>query len=561
MKKICDNIINKINLNKKHIVLILYVLSILIYDIFFCNGKLFITGNYNFSLCRIIFYIIFILVFFKFKNKIFENLDKSFEDKFKRILILVYIPLSILAIPAFVLFSMKYGIELFAVGTITMLLSGVFLIIVSENLIKNVIVTTFTFGLIFSCTTDFNHRLDERKHFMSAFNLSFGKIDYNDEYLCDKQLLEIEQIEKFILSVEKFKGVYKPELSTDIELDVSSTPTTNSVFLYIPSAIGMAISRILQGSLLDMYIVGRIFNLITYMLLVIAIFKLLPYKKNVYYLICTMPLIILLAASYSIDALSLGLISIFIANVLRIYEKEEINIKDIILLVSSVILLLLAKSMAYIGVGLIVLILPFKKIIKQNKKHLPIFIAIAAILIIVLSILLLNINIETDTRSENTNSNGQVEFLLSNPFQIIAVFYRHVRDTILDLGWLANLNPEAFFYEYYKCVFMIMFIVFIGISVNDESKKFKIKDIIIFLITFAIVYAMTSFALYIGFTEVGGKYILGYQARYLIPILPLVFMCLNNNLIKIKINCDEKQLMSIIWGGLTIVDIIGLILL
>ena len=201
MKKIYDNIINKINLNKKNIVLILYVLSILIYEIFFCNGKLFVNGNYNFSLCRIVFYIIFILVFLKFKNKIFENLDKSFEDKFKRILILIYIPLSILAVPAFILFSMKYGIELFAIGTITMLLSGVFLIIVSENLIKNVIVTTFTFGLIFSCTTDFNHRLDERKHFMSAFNLSFGKIDYNDEYLCDKQLLEIEQIEKFILSL------------------------------------------------------------------------------------------------------------------------------------------------------------------------------------------------------------------------------------------------------------------------------------------------------------------------------------------------------------------------
>lgn len=565
IKNILENnsnkIINIINKNKIKIVGIFYLISILMYEICFCNVKIFEGGRYNFSLCRIVIYIIFIIIFLKFKNIIFCNIDKSFEDNLKKILLITYIVLSIISLPVFVFVGIRYGIEVAAIGIIIMLLSGIFSILISEDLIKNTIITTFTLGLVFCFITNFNHVLDERKHFMSSFNISFGNLNYEEKILCDQQVLNIGQLEKFIIAIDKFEGVYKAEIVDMTHLlDPSSTPAGNSFILYIPSAIGMLFSRVLQGSLLDMYIVGRLFNLITYTLIIICALKFLPYKKNIFYLVFNMPLILLLAASYSIDGLSLALISVFITYCLKLSEQnEKITIRQIFILVFFATFLVIAKSMAYIGVGLLVFILPFKKILKENKKYIPLFIAIAVLGIILAIVLIFNVNIETDIRNNNTDSNGQVSYLLSNPMQLIPIFYRHIRDTLLDFAWLTSLNPEVFFYSFSNCTFILMFLIFVIVSVNDESKKFNLKDKIIFLTTFFIVYAMTSIALYIGFSAKGGKFIEGYQTRYIIPILPLVLMCMNNKLIKIQINCNEKLLIAIAWGIITIIDLVGLI--
>ena len=56
------------------------------------------------------------------------------------------------------------------------------------------------------------------------------------------------------------------------------------------------------------------------------------------------------------------------------------------------------------------------------------------------------------------------------------------------------------------------------------------------------------------------KILIGYQARYIIPILPLLLVILNNKFIKVKINCNVKNLISVTLGLFTIVDILGLII-
>ena len=305
---------------------------------------------------------------------------------------------------------------------------------------------------------------------------------------------------------------------------------------------------------------GILFNLLTYMVLVTIVLKILPYKKNIFFVILNIPLIILLAASYSIDATSLGLISIFTAYCLKLYEqKEKITVKQLILLCCSLLCLVIAKSMAYIAVALIVFILPVFKLIKENIKYIPIFILIIGIIGII-ALGSKTKNVETDTRAYNANSSEQIKFLVENPITAIPVLYRHTRDTLFNFNWLTELNTENFFYSFARGIFMLMFLFIIIIALNDDSKKFKLKEKIIFVITFFVVFAMTSFALYIGFTSVGARTIEGYQARYIIPILPLVLMVLNNNLIKVKINYNEKYIISIVCGLITLIDVIGLIM-
>lgn len=82
-------------LNKKFIevlTFIVYILSMIVFEIGYCNSTNvinvingdFSAVNYNFSLCRIIIYIIFIITLIFVKNKfINESLD-SLENKYKR---------------------------------------------------------------------------------------------------------------------------------------------------------------------------------------------------------------------------------------------------------------------------------------------------------------------------------------------------------------------------------------------------------------------------------------------------------------------------------------------
>lgn len=62
--------------------------------------------------------------------------------------------------------------------TITLLMGLLFIIYVTSDYIKNVILITFTLGVVFTFSTDFNHAIDEKKHIMSASNISAGNLNY-----------------------------------------------------------------------------------------------------------------------------------------------------------------------------------------------------------------------------------------------------------------------------------------------------------------------------------------------------------------------------------------------
>ena len=306
--------------------------------------------------------------------------------------------------------------------------------------------------------------------------------------------------------------------------------------MYLPSALGITVARLLNGSIIDLYVVGRMFNLICYALIIICTLKILPCKKYIFYLVFTMPISLLLAASFSIDGYCIALVGLFIAYSLYIQNKQ-IKIKEMIFT------------------------LPIIKIIKENKKYIPFLIGIAIFALLTIVLLGTGVKIESDTRYEDTNSSLQLQSIIKNPCSLIVLFYRHVRDVLLNFEWLSNLNPNVYFYTFNKCVFLFMFIFMILVSLyEDENIKFKNK--IINIITFLAVFVTTSIALYIGTSAVGSLKIEGYQARYILPILPLVLISLKNQYIKVSIDkIDEKIIIPLIWSIFTIIDIVGLIMI
>ena len=421
-------------------------------------------------------------------------------------------------------------------------MSNLFIIYISNNSIKNVIVTLSTLGILFSIVTNFNHAIDEKKHFMSAFNVSFLNFNFETEPITDKQIEELPQLSKFS-TIDKFlRERYVPEITHDVNMeDVPSTPANYSAILYVPSAIGMAFARLTGGSIIDMYILGRVFNLIAYGILICIALKILPYKKNVFYVLFLMPMMIVLAGTYSIDGMCMGLVSIFIAYCLKVYNTSDtIKLKQVGILSLLFVLMLLAKSMAYIFVALIVLMLPLKKTIKKNKKYIPIMIIACLIILVIFGLLFLNIRnnrLGADTRwGGNINPEEQIQFILHNPLADIQIAINHFKDTLLSFNWYSMLHYEIFFAQDAKCVMLALMFFILYVSIQDDEHNFKLKDKIIMILSF------------IAITEVGSLHIGGYQARYIMPILPLVLMCVSSNRLKSKENKNRNMNIAITSG-------------
>ncbi len=286
------------------------------------------------------------------------------------------------------------------------------------------------------------------------------------------------------------------------------------------------------------------------------IIELLPFKKNVFFTVYMTPMLLLLSGSYSIDGICVGFVGLFIAYCLRLYKNnDKIKSKQIIILTGLFILSLFAKEMSYICICLLLLLLPLKKIIKENKKTMLVATIIVAIVgMILATTILLGSDTISDPRSEGTNAKEQIEFLIKNPMSAVLIIINHIRDSLLNFDWLIYLCQVDFFGKA-SCIFVLQVAFILYVSISDNSVKFNLKEKTILLATFFGAYLTGSLMLYISFTKVGKLSINGYQPRYMFPILPLLFMVINND--NKKTDKEQREKISTVLAIFIMIGLVG----
>lgn len=569
------NIKESKKLNKQVIYMatfIIYILAFLVFELGYCNAtniaKLvsadFSNIKYNFSLCRIVMYIIFIITLFIVKGKFVNEAIEASTKKYKRILIYTYFTIAIITIIGAIFIIAKNPLLArgMSIGIIGALMGAIAIIYISNNTLKNFIIITFSIGAVYTMATDFNHALDEKKHFMSAFNIAFGNFDYSKNPITDEKLNTIPHFSKFVFIDEYLSEKYTPNITHDVNKeDVPSTPADYNFITYIFPAFGIFIAKTLGGSIIDLYIMGRLCNLILYCILVSIAIKLIPYKKNILMTIALMPMALLLASTFSIDGFCIGVLFVFIAYCLKLKkEKETITIKDFAILVALFGITLLAKTMAYILIALIFFMLPIKNTLKKNKKYVPIIIVVAIICVIVLATLV--IYIKNNRLGEDTRAVGDVSIseqlnnLIHNPVFDVKLVLEHTKNTFFNFNWWMQLHSTAFFTVNAQALLIPIFLFILYVALTEDDYNFNIKDRTILILSFLGIFFMTSMVLYITFTKVGALYIDGYQTRYILPILPLILFCISNNKV-INKNKENRNINIAIITGIFI--LLGLI--
>jgi len=337
---------------------------------------------------------------------------------------------------------------------------------------------------------------------------------------------------------------------------------TNLFIGYIPQTLGVLLGKLIGPNSFAILILGRLFNLIAYALMVKFAIKIAPMFKVPLGLIAIMPMSIFIASSYNPDATTYGLGLLCIGYFLNLYKKESINIKEIAIYSILSILLGLVK-LPYCIIGGLIIFLPKSKFINR-KTYYKSFLFVILVALVSLgwgAFAMMNSAASPFNNYYEVNNidiKEQVMYILNQPVSFVRRFSVAIFDNIgkyvqqlNTFGWLSyDLNPGS----------MTLYPIFLGSVVllypNEERLCSKTKYGV--MIVALGVYTVTCLILFLSWTPVGSVGIEGVQGRYFIPLIGLLTLLSNGKKYK---DMDDTIDLKFIFTGLIFIIIFIIVMM
>ena len=402
------------------------------------------------------------------------------------------------------------------------------------------------FGLLFIFTTPPFQVPDEPNHFYRAYEISGLKIISKKQNNLVGDFLP-QSLETTV--TELMNGIaFHPGKKSNIRKNISflslplnpnykkfiSFPNTAKYcpIPYIPQVIGISLGKAFNLSPLVLMYLGRIINLIVWIILVFFAIKITPIAKWLFFLMALMPMSLFQAASLSADALTNGLSFLVIS--LYLYYSINKNTQKIgnihVFIIIGLSGLLSATKQVYFFIPLLFLFIPFKNF--KNKTIYSIFATSLLMLILIPNIIwcFLVKNLYIPMRP-NISIKDQTLYIFSNPFNygliLLKSFYHYfsfyTSTFIGSLGWHDTPLSPLIYHSYY-----FLLIIVAGID-NLKNKMLDInqKNIMSLFFFLGLILILTS--QYLSWTAFGHDIIEGVQGRHIIPIALLLFLLFDSS--------------------------------
>ena len=438
--------------------------------------------------------------------------------------------------------------------------SGVFSILYyklhDSELHKVAFVIIICFGLVCAFITPIAMAPDEHEHFIRSEMTSNGVIVPEPQF-----------------ENSTFIGFNTPKSVADLVCDYGNTAFNlsaagseidysnavfrsafmqNPFFGYLAQALGIAIAKLLDLSVIWMLWLGRCMNLILYALLIsLAVKKASVLKIPIIALAC-LPLAIFQAASLSIDVVINGLGFLAFGYFLNMLKSKEntLDLKNIGLF-SLIVLLLALCKLPYLAFIFLLFIVPCDKFKTPYYYNIVAFLTVA-ILVVLWARFYAMPNYMFSYRADhflenNVSMQSQLGYL-STHLKSTAVTFANVFNYIgVIIPWFFLFSFPPFSYE--SELLTVIGIMFMGavIFLYPSKDKLTYRTRIGLLIIMLIVFYGTFTIQLLTWSSVGVLYGVDLQARYFIPLLalaPFVFG-LNNS----RPSDKKIDLMIIIVSG------------
>ena len=302
------------------------------------------------------------------------------------------------------------------------------------------------------------------------------------------------------------------------------------MYTYFVSGLGIAIGRLLNLNGLLCVLLGRFLNFSLFLLALGYCLKNTPKFKEIFVLLALFPITLQQAFSVSYDSIVLSLAFLITSLTMQLFYNRKLGKKEIILLVISCLLLIPCKSFAYSPLVLAPLSFFIKDIDFERFKNKKGYITIGVILALlcfayILAAIILGRMV----------SNVSVLYLAIHP----RFFYTVLRQTLYNrsnfyilsaVGGSMELCHVGIFAPIilgYICVMSILIS-----KINPGLLGIKKINQYIFALIIVICFLGTLSGMYTWSCSIGlfgGSVIEGFQGRYILPVIPLLFLCFNKD--------------------------------
>jgi uncharacterized membrane protein len=413
------------------------------------------------------------------------------------------------------------------------------------------------FGIIFLIVTPPFQSPDEFNHFYRAYQISEGHLTAikKDNRLGGELPLSLVKISEPFRAMP-MKGYITTQWSTiaaqfevplhaeeRIFIDFPNTGMYSPVS-YLPQSLSIFVLRTLNLPPLYIFYGARLFTLFFWIFCMTFIIRLLPFYKWLFTLLALLPMSVFTHMSLSADVMTNLLSFAVIAYSFDLaYEQTIFSTRQLLVFTGLGVLLALAK-VVYLPLILLFFLIPQKKFGSQWLYYSCLFIlfslslATAILWSIEMKILYTPYSLYNPHFRDGSvmitclppcaNMQEQLHYILSHGWYVIVAFIETIYNTfklysrgiVGTFGWLDTEIPTGIVVWAYGVLFFTA--MFSGPKEIRKGRRFK------FLLCgcFSIILILILLSQLLTWSCVGSEFIYIIQGRYLVPILPLLFLLL-----------------------------------
>ena len=416
-------------------------------------------------------------------------------------------------------------------------------------------------GFIIAILSPMYYSLDEKEHFVRAYNVSeFNLIKTKNDKVNWPVLVGPVIDNPYTINIPSTYRAYVNNLKyldeiskKDYALEVHNSSAEPYLFPgYLISGVGIFVGKIMGLSFPYQFYLGRIFNTVFYALIVAFAIKLCKKYAKIIFALGLIPGLVFQSASYSADMFTNAFALLAVA--LTIYyrdKKEKVNLKNLIILTFCYLMVFITK-IAYFPIVLLIYLIPnskFKneKVAKLTKIIIPL---IGGFVFGLASLYAKHVGI-VQWPVEGANTVLQLKYIITNPFKYIYTMYKTLQSGLVaiinvlatNLGACGNMGEIDFL--------LIIGILVMAIASSNEDLRKMDKFVLILIVLSSIVAGMSS--MYLSFNPVGNNFVEGFQGRYLAPVL-LPFLLLFTSS-KFKIDIEEKKILIVLISVMVLLNV------
>jgi uncharacterized membrane protein len=449
-------------------------------------------------------------------------------------------------------------------------------------------VLAIIFGLSFVFGVHPLYGNDEIVHFPRAYQISEGNLwtdhlrgyDYGGQVpvqikqFNDSYREQVQSDSKETTRLEEIQARYDTEKLTDQareELAFSSAGVY-SPWSYIPSSLGVMTARLMNLSLNWFVYMGRLLTLLTYIALVYAAIKFLPFGKLFLVVVALLPTSLTQAANLGMDGLVNGFSWLIIALTLAVFTGKLRLSTKVVSLLGFLSLFLATTKQAYGLIALLPLLIPARlypfsyRLVWLWRGILGGVLLITGLWYIGYTSHIAEMLHFVQRPGLNINEADQLHYIFQHPIQFIAMIL--IQPFTL---WGANVWAGIVGVITNRTIFLPIVVIlglfatmFVALFERERphiAKRDKLFIVGASAVAFAGTFVLINLALYIAFTRVGYDHVEGLQGRYFLPLLPLVGILLHVLMPELFLKISHSQITTIAYGGILIGLVSALVVL